>query len=323
MSMVAIISDKRQKTTARQIAKFLEQNSHKVWELWRNKENLDPFEAIKSSVKQFSTIVLVFDQNDFYDDFIFKTYQLLFNHQKTIVLFLTSKIEQKLPYWFFLENHDYVNAFETSTDRALEALNNLIIELETQDNQSQKPVETSIPLHKESQKKNLTWLYVTLAVLAVIAVLLIFKQKHVQNSTNYQKVNNLPAQTYNQPQISSNPDKTLIGTWQLIDYKDNIPRQGQDLAAFNQQINKLKQNFRLTFNPNHTFVRIGFSAQPETGYWRIDNQTHTIILSKTPDGSGDRLKILTLTENQLIFEVASSDPQLGTIIVKFTLQKVK
>ncbi len=323
MSMVAVISDKRQKTTARQIAKYLEQNSHKVWELWRNKENSDPFEAIKNKAQEFSTIVLVFDQNDFFDNFIFKTYQLLFNQQKTIVLFLTSKIEQKLPYWFFLENHDYVNGFETSTGRALEALNKLILEIESQLSDIPQNIETSPQPQQNSTRKNLTWLYVTIAVLAIIIGFLFLKHKNQQNPTNYQKINDLPKQTYNQSKIPSNPDQTLTGTWQLTGYKDNIPRQGQDLADFNQQINKLKQNFRLTFNPNHTFVRTGFSPQPETGYWRIDNQTNTIILSKTPNGSGDRLKILTLTENQLIFEVASSDPQLGTIVVKFTLQKVK
>ncbi len=321
--MIAIISDKRNKTTAHQIAKFLEQNSHKVWELWRNKENIEPFEAIKNNVNDFGLIVLVFGQDDFFNEFIFKTYQFLFNKEKQIALYLTSKIEQKLPFWYFLETHDYINGFETSTDKALAALNNLILELKTSENddsQIAKSIETS---QQSGQKKNLTWLYAAIALIVVLIGIYAFTHKKQHNSTNNAKINNLPAQNYNLQNIAINPEQALIGTWQLVDYKDNIPRQGKDLAAFTQQIQQLKQKFRLTFNPNHTFVRQGFSPQPETGYWRIDNQTHTIILSKAPNESGDRLKILTLTENQLIFEVASTDPQLGTIIVKFTLQKIK
>ncbi len=318
--MVAVLSSKENKSSERRLTDYLKKQGLDVWSSWTDTQAGDAPGQFEQMLEQFDVIVLLLSPKDLTNNRIRKFYATAYDRQKPIVLFLTGKFDDNLTTWFFLENHDYVNGFDVSFDKAAQALKELIDEiLAEQKDETQQTKSTQAATEPKSRK---TWLYVAaIAVLAVIAIL-VFKpnktQTPEQQTITQDTVRTLPLQIK-----SSNPEDLLVGTWRLVDYSDNIPRQGQDLQQFLAVVNDLKKNFELTFYPDHTFLRKGFSPGGDKGYWSFDKQKNVIILSTVQNQPGDQLKILTLNQKQLIFEVANYDPQQGTIVVRFTLERAQ
>ena len=325
--MIAIISDKQDKVLSRKLASYLESQNYSVWELWRDRGNTDPSLAIKNILDSCSLAIFIMNKTSFDNALIFNAYKSFFRASKPIILFLNAEIEESLANWYFLETHDYVKAYDTSFDKATQSLTVL---LEDYLKNTSEHIENKAAEAKTANKQQKSRLYAVLAVLVVLIVgYFLIKNSDKQANPGQQKqtqtVTTLPPFSPNKIQNSlpQYAEQDIIGTWKLVDYRDNIPRSGKDLADFNQVVNNLKKSFLLIFNDNHTFVRQGFTPKAETGYWHLDKQTHTLYLTQTKNGQGDGLKILTLNKNQFIFEVASYEKQYGTVIVRFTLQKVQ
>ncbi len=326
--MVAIVSDKQDRTLSRKLASFLENQGYKVFELWRDRGNDAPDTAVKNLVAKANLAIFITNKTSLNSKFIFNSYKSFFKAEKPIILFINSEIEESLINWYFLETHDYIKAYDTTFEKAAQSLTVLLDELSKDTGEPQKNSPVSDKQTK-SKSHNTKLLAVLAAIIIVGGYFLIKNNNNTVNTRGSQQqtpiITTLPAISPNKPSntFSQNPDEDLIGTWKLVDYQDNIPRAGKALAEFNQIVNNLKKSFLLVFNADHTFIRKGFTPKTETGYWKIDKQTHTLYMTQTKDGQGDGLKILTLNKNQLIFEVASYEKQYGTVIVRFTLQKAQ
>ncbi len=316
--MIGLISIKEDKSIDKKLTNFLENNSFKIWNKWRD-STTSPFEEFKDRANEMEAVIFIISNNSLVNPQFKKYFAFALENNLNIVLFITSKIDtNNLPNWFFLEQNDYVNSYEVNFNVAAEALKSLINEIITESKSTPANTEQHAALQTNNTKSQVNkWL---IAVIVILALALIFFL--VKRPSDIAGQGGIQVQPASGQSTGANiSEDLLLGSWTLVDYKDNIPRTGQDLQAFNNEINRLKKEFLLTFNANHTFVRRGFAPQPETGTWSLDKQTKTLILTPLNQSNGDKLKILTLTANTLIFEVASPDPALGTIIVRFTLQK--
>ncbi len=308
--MIALVSTKDNKKTAKNITSELEKNNFQVWNYWRDAPGENPKEYFKNHLEEFSAIVFILNKEAITDSLIIKLYQIAYSQQKEIILYLQTKLDHNLPNWFFLENHDWINAYDVSAETAIQGLTELLQEITEATNQPK-----IAPAFKKEERvskisKNKSVL-IGVGIIAIAVIILIIMLRPNKETLPTPGITN-----------EKNPEQLLIGTWGLTDYKDNIPRNAQDLKAYQQAINNLKKNFRFIFYPNHTFERIGFAPQPEKGYWRLDKQNMYIYISDFKRTGEDRLKILTLNENQLIFEIATRIAPNQVSVVKFTLYKI-
>ncbi len=310
--MIALVTTKDNKKTAKNITSELEKKNFQVWNYWRDAPGENPKEYFKNHINEFSAIVFILNKEAITDSLIVKLYQIAYNNQKEIILYLQTKLDHNLPNWFFLENHDWINAYEVSAETATKGLTELLKEILEENNNSkiihsQKQEETAASTISKNKS-----ILIGLGIIAIAVILLV-----IILSPNKESAIPIPNITN-----EKNPEQLLIGTWGLADYKDNIPRTPQDIQEFQQAINNLKRNFRFIFYPDHTFERLGFAPQPEKGRWRLDKQNMFLYISDFSKTGEDRLQILTLNENQLIFEIATRISPNQVSVVRFTLYKI-
>ena len=314
VKMIAIISTKENKKNNISIAKHLENKGIETWNFWKDTSGLSPKEAYQQHLEQFSALIFLINKDALTDSFILSLYRQAFEQGKDIILFMQTRLDQSLPNWFFLENHDWINAYDVSFDTAVKALTDLVKEY-LGEKRVNVDRDTSITSRSEvKSKSNKQSILIIIGILILLGVLYVILNQSGSNSKGSEKI--IP--TGKKP----NPEQMLIGTWGLKDYYDDIQRSGKDLIDFQQAIANLKKNFRMTFYPDHTFMRVGFAPQVEKGYWSLDEQNNYLIISDLKKTGEDRLKILTLTENELIFEISSYISPQKVSVVRITLYKL-
>ena len=314
--MIAVVSTKENKKLNINLTKYLESNDLQTWNFWKDTSGLSPKDAYRQYLKDFSVIVFIITKDAINDNFILSLYRQAFEQDKDIILFLESRLDRNLPNWFFLENHDWVNAYEVSFDTAAGALKDLINEYQQSEQKAQKqdiaPNTTLQSNNKKTSGKQSLLIIIGIIIILGIVYLLINPPGNKSTSTK----------PVFDTRTNQTAEQMLIGTWGMKDYYDDIQRSGQDLIDFKKTVANLKKNFRMTFYPNHTFTRIGFAPQQERGYWKLDEQNHYLIISDIKKTGEDRLKILTLNENQLIFEIATYPTPQKVSVVRITLYKL-
>ena len=115
-------------------------------------------------------------------------------------------------------------------------------------------------------------------------------------------------------------EEVLVGDWKLADYQDNIQRSTDDLIKYQKSIEALKRNFLLRLKEDGTFEKYGFSV-PEKGDWQYDPQNKIIYMWPPGSQAKDVLKVKKLTQDTLIFSIATRQDSLHVITTIFTLYK--
>jgi len=95
----------------------------------------------------------------------------------------------------------------------------------------------------------------------------------------------------------------LIGEWFLSDYNDNIERDLEQKKELEQQIIGMRESVKLFLNSDFTFERIGFTSEKETGKWSINETGDILIFKEVVVNYKEEIKIIKLTNNELVFEV--------------------
>ncbi len=312
--MIAIISTKENKKNNISIAKHLENKGIETWNFWKDTSGLSPKEAYRQNLAQFTALIFLINKDALTDSFILSLYKQAFDQGKDIILVMQTRLDTSLPNWFFLENHDWINAYDVSFDTAVNALTDLVKEYQGEKRVNLEKSASNARQTAAQTKSRKQSLLIIIGVLIILGVLYVILNQSSNSSNRDKKI--IPTGK------KLNPEQMLIGTWALKDYYDDIQRTGKDLIDFQNAIANLKKNFRMTFYPDHTFKRVGFAPQVEKGYWSLDEQNNYLIISDLKKTGEDRLKILTLTENELIFEISSYISPQKVSVVRITLYKL-
>lgn len=297
--MVLLIHEKEDKKLAIKISKRLESSGFKC--------TLDNIETIKqnSELPLIETAIMIFSQKSNLSEKIMKEYDEVFENEIPLIPFVVTDVELSVAMQHFFNSHDWINAYDISTDEAIKDLSILVNE--NINDVSGVPVSTkkNKVVGAKSTNKNQTYVIIGIsAVFLLIIMYFIFGNK-----------NNNPLSS------GSSPEELIVGNWKMANYQDNMPRQPNEYADFIKNITALKQNFLLKLNEDNSFNKYGFS-QDEKGNWQIDPQN--MVLYMWPPGSDehkDMLQIEKLTADSLIMSIATQVDSTTQIITRFSLYK--
>jgi len=312
--MVALISTKENKKDNIKLTKYLEKKNFETWNFWKDTSGLNSLEAFKKHLNNFSIIVFIITKQSIQNKLIISLYKLAFEKNKEIILFVQSKLDFNLPNWFFLENHNWINAYEVSFDTSAQGLLDLLSEY------SENKISTTEGIEQiKNKEKNKKSLYIILGIFIIIAVIYFLYQ---QNNQDNRTTKNTSIEKIITKSKGKKYEELIIGTWRLKNYYDDIKRNSQELIQYQQTIESLKQTFVMTFYDNNTFIRKGFTPQEERGFWRVDEQNNYLYITDLNKTGEDRLKILTLTKDEFIFEIPVYTTSQQINIVRLSLYKV-
>lgn len=289
--MIWIIYEKEDKKTALQIIETLKLKGFEA------QLSQSPQSIVSDSSKKNVAVFLI-SPKSIENDLVKKSYETAFNSNVPMIQMLIKPITDNLPVKHFLNTHDWIDATEVNLNVATEALFELL--------KSNLPIDVKKSDVKPN-RKNLIILG-TLAIIILVAFFIIFGNKNKEKKI----LNNVSAD-----------EQLLVGDWYLADYSDNVPRKTNDSIEYAKLISNLKINFLLKLNSDKSFEKYGFST-PETGNWQYDPQN--LYLYMWPEGqelTKDKLKIEKLTNDSLIFVIASMLDSVTLVNTKFTLIKHK
>lgn len=296
--MISIIFEKEDKRLAVQISKTLQSKGLKT-----DLENT--FDDGKLENEKIDTSILIFSRFSNKSEKIIQAYDYLFESQINIIPFIISDVDLSVTTKHFLNTHDWINAFDISTNQAISDLLILIEEI-TKTPIFEKPKKI-IEKSKSTDKKNSNQKIAIIAVSVVFILILAF--------LIFGNKNNNPLDS------SSSPKEMIVGEWHLANYQDNMQRSQTDYVQFIKDVNYLKQNFLLKIGENGKFEKYGF-AQVEKGDWELDPQKNILYMwPPNSNGNKDQLYIEKLTPDSLIMSIATKIDSLTLVNTKFTLYK--
>ncbi len=311
--MISVFYEKEDKKLAINIIQKLENKGFKC----QNSVAVSDNENQDTNNIQLGVFVLSSKSNS--SEKLMKDYEYFFDKDIPVIPFVISDLELSLSMQYFLNSHDWINAYDVNTNQAIDDLTVLINEtlgMTPKPKIEKKTENKSAVQSKTKSKSNQTILVVSLSVVfAVIILYLIFgynRNNQTENNFTNNNIINLS---------SSDMEKNIVGNWKLADYKDNMQRSNVEYADFINSVNLLKQNFLLKIKKDNTFEKYGF-AVPESGYWQLDTQNELLYMWP-PDSKNvkDMLYIEKLTSDSLIMSIATQIDSVTQVITRFSLYK--
>ena len=307
--MISLIFEKENKKLAISISKIL---GNKGFEC-----SLDSIETIEKIEERIELAVLIFSKKSNFSEKIMQDYEVIFENDIPLIPFVVTDVELSVTMQHFLNSHDWINAFDITTNEAITDLTTLINEEINGTNASPLIAKkTSKITEKQSGNKKQTYAIIGVSsVFILVIIFLIFGGGGENNNSIFDGGNN------NSLNNGSSVNDLIMGNWKLGNYQDNMPRSSQEYADFITNITALKQNFLLKINRDNTFEKLGFS-QTEAGNWQIDPQ-NMILYMWPPDSKDhkDMLQIEKLTTDSLIMSIASQIDSTTQIITRFSLYR--
>ncbi|MEA3451344.1 MAG: hypothetical protein U9Q83_05515 [Bacteroidota bacterium] len=281
--MISIIFEKEDKKLAVQISKKFQSKGKKTL-LNEFSENIDETENI-------DTAILIFSESSNVSENIIKSYNSAFDKQLVIVPFIISKIAFSVSMKHFLNTHDWINAYNSTTKEAIDDLMILLYELDNNSDDTNKIANTvSQKIKSTTKNKNQTY-----AILGVAAVFIVILGYLIFGNKNNNPLNNNQATS----------QELIVGSWRMADYQDNMQRSQEEYVEFIKNISTLKLNFLLKFSEDGSFEKYGFQ-NPERGNWQIDIQNMKLYMwPNNSQGQKDMLQIEKLTADTLIMSIAT------------------
>jgi len=162
--MISIIFDKENKKLAIQISKKFQTNGITTL--------LNEFSDNEDTTNEdvVDTAILILSKNSNFSEKIIKYYDTAFNKQLTIIPFIVSDISLSVAMQHFLNTHDWINAYDVSTNEAIDDLAILCNEI-VNDSQDTNKSSISSVQKKDSNAKNNKQTYAIIAVAAVFIVM--------------------------------------------------------------------------------------------------------------------------------------------------------
>ena len=105
----------------------------------------------------------------------------------------------------------------------------------------------------------------------------------------------------------------LVNTWTVNDlkYTSEVPKEMQ--ATVTQSVENMKQNFRLTYKADGTYMS-RMNEQVLKGKWKM-NWNSSVITSTLDNGTAKNFKIIELNENKFVFEADEGGERVTFVMV--------
>ena len=313
--MILISYTNDSKKTAIKLTNKLESFGHKCWIEPRDvAANTNKRRSIHEAIKEAELMILIFSANSDKADDTIQQYDWAFDEELPIIPFVVSDVNISVSMQHFLNTHDWINAYDTPFDTAAEDLLDYLEGAPEQEEQEEpenieRPVRRRPPPPKKTADKSQQQKYIIIGVV-VVFVLILFG---ILFSDNIKSIFGSSTKT-------NTTEEKIIGTWRLIDYQDNLKREGKDLVDLPKQVENLRRNFLMVFKEDKTFERNGFVPRTEFGEWKIDEKKMVLYIIPLNEKGEDALAIQELNENTMILVIASKTDK-GQIITKLTLQR--
>jgi len=303
MKNIIISYSKDQKNIAKKLVSKLESDGFTCWIEPRDLQgSTDKNKAFTEAVNNAQIMILIFSTLADKTEELILQYDTAFDKEKKIIPFIVTDVEKSLTVQYFLNTHDWINAYDASFEDATTNLIDLIqketnVVAEKNIPKSQNKVQSSIT---NNSKKNYAIVGISLIVLIIIGIILFAPD----NSTKWENI--------------------IVGKWKLVEYQDNLQRTGVDSIDYFSMVENLKNNFSITFFKDKKFERIGFQPQTEKGSWTVDEQNKKLKLQAADKKDvSDELAIESLTSEKLIIVVAENVANNQQVVTKLTLKKEK
>ncbi len=250
------------------------------------------------------------------------------NHNCNIIPFKAGKIDDNLGMQYMLQELEWVDAYGDGFDEAYDILLEIIEELS--DGKKVKPIKKSSSDNNGFELKK-SHLYGIIAVLSLALIYFtVFNKSESENVLSDKNANNV-VQTDNTvvPDVVNEKlkpeEQKIVGSWRMTGYEDSRNMTSEERRLTEQNIEQMKQSVLLTYNPDRSFVRIGFTPQAQKGYWEYDATKKKIYLIPEGTNKKEEINIINLTDKEMTFvvteSVETSPGKTEIVTTKLTFEK--
>lgn len=290
MKDIFVLYAPEDKKAVKKYVSKLEASGYSCWisarDLDGDKNNLDAH----TEAMQDAKIVIAFISS-FSNKSELLTHQFDFAEQneKPIIPIKLNELEKKITTTSFFNTYDWIDTIEDSFEECYEILIEFIEELANESGikRQKKSVNSSV------SNTNQTKYYLASAGIAIISIVFAYF-------------------TFFSDKGDATPEGMIVGTWQMVDYGDNLSRTVEQLATYKQDVQGLL-NMILTVNSDKTYTR-GMGEKFESGTWRLSSDNKQFITSPT-GGTESTLLIDQVLEDKLIFTINERNIETNTIII--------
>ena len=113
---------------------------------------------------------------------------------------------------------------------------------------------------------------------------------------------------------SSDPSEMIVGKWKIADIKTSTEISEDQMDAYNEQIEEMKNSSKITFKADGSFEQT-ILEETSTGNWKISEDGKTLT-KKNEDGSSENLKIEKLTNDEMVIVSEFDDVKTTTSFKK-------
>ncbi len=330
MKDVVICYAKEDKKQARQLNSRLETNGIKCWIAPRDINPGAKYEeALSKAIEGAEILILILSQASEKSEKVGKELEIAAENKIPIIPFKIGATSHSMPVMYMLSSLDWVDAHQESFDEAYEILLEIIEEISQGRTVAQAPREKKIENtskntdHEGCQQKKTCIIAAIAAVLLIVGFLAFFNNGDTSNdyassastkklATNTATENAIVPTKHNiTEKVKSVEGEPLVGVWKISNYSDSRKISPSERAVINQNINALKKVALVVFRADNTFMRAGFTAQPQNGTWEIDKKKGKVYL--TPSGSGRRETINLIALNDSVMKMVVVEPQKNAL----------
>ena len=217
--MILISYSNDSKKTAIKLSNKLETFGHKCWIEPRNiPGNTNRRKAVHEAITEAELVLMIFSKESDKSEDIMQQYDWAFEAEVPIVPFVVSDVSLSVSMQHFLNTHDWINAYDTNFDNAVEDLLDYLEEPSKQEDVEleeniERPKRQRVPQKKEpdnNQKQK--YIIIGIGIVFVIVLLAILFSDKI----------NLPF-----AKKSNSIENQIVGSWILVNYADNMQRNTQ------------------------------------------------------------------------------------------------
>ncbi|NPA68754.1 MAG: TIR domain-containing protein [Chlorobi bacterium] len=305
MKDIFVICSKEDKNISKKLVSKLEAAGYSCYALPRDSSAGSPEELIRKS----KIAVLVLSPSAEKSKDVFSQLETAAENNSFIIPFKAGKIENNLGMIYMLTELDWVDAYGDGFDEAFEVLLEIL-----EETGERKPAKVKSKLKSASGKDSdasKKYLYGIIGILTLALIYFVFLRTPEKPETPGLKSNTTATGKKNTiPDIAgkelSKEETKIVGYWRMADYEDSRKMTPEEKKLTEQNIEIMKSKVLLTFNKDRSFIREGFTPQPQKGYWEYDADKKKIYLIPEGTDKKEEINIINLTENEMTFVVTES-----------------
>jgi len=305
MKDIFVSNSKEDKSLSKKLVSKLESEGYSCFVLPRDETSGKSDDLISKS----TIFILILSESAENSKQVTEQLKSAVNHNCNIIPFKAGKIDDNLGMQYMLQELEWVDAYGDGFDEAYDILLEIIEEIS--DGKKVKPIKKGSSDNDGFElKKNHLYGIIVFLSLALIYFAFI-NNSESENALSDQSINNTVQINKTEiPDVVNEKlkpeEQKIVGSWKMTGYEDSRNMTSEERRLTEQNIEQMKQRVLLTYNPDRSFVRIGFAPQAQKGYWEYDATKKKIYL--IPEGSNkkEEINIINLTDKEMTFVVTES-----------------